>query len=155
MSARTNLLAAHASSRPLALKCLNWQGLNEFSLNTDINVFCLGLTCARVLSAPGWWWNKWLLIFSMGLYICHNSVTTVHFARARTEFCGENICFAKKKVFWAHENNFAFKISFWMCADLLFCACNVSLACSPDARSQCSLMLTARLLNTTQRYNVP
>ncbi len=51
----------HKSShcaRPLALKCLNWQSLHEFSLNTDINVCCSGLTCARALSAPGWWRNK-------------------------------------------------------------------------------------------------
>ncbi len=53
MSARTNLLTACVSSRPLALKCLNWQSLHEFSLNTDINVCCSGLTCARALSAPG------------------------------------------------------------------------------------------------------
>ncbi len=58
MSTRTNLLTARASSHPLALKCLNWQILHEFSLNTDINVCCSGLTCARALSAPGWWWNK-------------------------------------------------------------------------------------------------
>uniref|UniRef100_A0A673HM02 CD276 molecule n=1 Tax=Sinocyclocheilus rhinocerous TaxID=307959 RepID=A0A673HM02_9TELE len=45
MSTRTNLLTARSSSRPLALKCLNWQSLNEFSLNTDINVCCSGLTC--------------------------------------------------------------------------------------------------------------
>ncbi len=57
MSARTNLLTARASSRPLAL-CLNWQSLHEFSLNTDINVCCSGLTCVRALSAPGWWQNK-------------------------------------------------------------------------------------------------
>ncbi len=63
MSARTNLLTACVSSRPLALKCLNWQSLHEFSLNTDINVCCSGLTCARALSAPGWWRNKWQLIF--------------------------------------------------------------------------------------------
>ncbi len=49
MSARTNLLTARVSSRPLALKCLNWQSLHEFSLNTDINVCCSGL---------GWWRNK-------------------------------------------------------------------------------------------------
>ncbi len=47
-----------ASSHPLALKCLNWQSLHEFSLNTDINVCCSDLTCARALSAPGWWWSK-------------------------------------------------------------------------------------------------
>ncbi len=34
MSAFTNLLTARASSRSLALKCLNWQSLHEFSLNT-------------------------------------------------------------------------------------------------------------------------
>ncbi len=54
MSARTNLLTACASSYPLALKCLNWQSLHEFSLNTDINVYCSGLGW----SAPGWWRNK-------------------------------------------------------------------------------------------------
>ncbi len=43
MSARTNL-TARASSHPLALKCFNWQSLHEFSLNTDINVCCSGLT---------------------------------------------------------------------------------------------------------------
>ncbi len=55
LSARTNLLTGHVSSRPLALKCLNWQSLHEFSLKTDINVCGSGLTCARSLSAPGWW----------------------------------------------------------------------------------------------------
>ncbi len=44
------LFTAHASLHPLALKCLNWQSLHEFSLNTDINVCCLGLTCARAIS---------------------------------------------------------------------------------------------------------
>ncbi len=53
MSARTNLLTARASSRPLALKCLNWQSIHGFSLNTDINVCSSGLTCAHTLSAPG------------------------------------------------------------------------------------------------------
>ncbi len=47
ISACTNLLIARASSHPLALKCLNWQSLHEFSLNTDINMCCSGLTCAR------------------------------------------------------------------------------------------------------------
>ncbi len=56
MSARTNLLTARVSLRPLTLKYLNF--LHEFSLNTDINVCCSGLTCARALSAPGWWRNK-------------------------------------------------------------------------------------------------
>ncbi len=53
---------------------------------------------------------------------------------------------ARKIIFWANwflwrkcKIIFAFRISFWMCADLLFCTCNVSLACSPDARTQCSL----------------
>ncbi len=55
MSARTNLLTAHTSLHPLALKCLNRQSLHEFSLNTDINVGSSGLSCARVPSAPGWW----------------------------------------------------------------------------------------------------
>ncbi len=50
MSACTNLLTARASSHPLALKCLNWQSLHEFSLNTDINVFCSGLTSARAIN---------------------------------------------------------------------------------------------------------
>ncbi len=55
----------------------------------------------------------------MGLDLCHNSER-------------ERSYFERAKV------HFAFKISFWMCADFLFCACNVSLACSPDARPQCS-----------------
>ncbi len=46
-SARTNLLTARVSSHPPALKCLNWKSLHEFSLNTDINVCCSGLTCAH------------------------------------------------------------------------------------------------------------
>ncbi len=46
MSGYTNFLTARTSLRPLALKCLNCQGLNEFSLNTDINVCCSGLTCS-------------------------------------------------------------------------------------------------------------
>ncbi len=51
-------ITVRASKRPLALKCLNWQTLHEFSLNTDINVCCSGLTCAQAPSAPGWWRNK-------------------------------------------------------------------------------------------------
>ncbi len=43
----------------------------------------------------------------MGLDLCHNSArkrsyferAKVHFARARSEFCGENVRLAKKKVF--------------------------------------------------------
>ncbi len=58
MGARTNPLTARASSHHLALKCLNWQSLHEFSSNTDIKVCCSGLTCARMLSTPGWWWKK-------------------------------------------------------------------------------------------------
>ncbi len=77
MSARTNLLTARASLRPLALKCLNWQGLNEFSLNTVINVCCSGLTCARALSAR--WRNKWLLIFQHTAFALNKSEWFVHF----------------------------------------------------------------------------
>ncbi len=79
MSARTNLLTACVSSRPLALKCLNWQSLHEFSLNTDINVCCSGLTCARALSAPGWWRNKWQLIIQHTALALNKSEWFVHF----------------------------------------------------------------------------
>ncbi len=35
------------NENPLALNYLSWQSLHEISLNTDINVCCSGLTCAR------------------------------------------------------------------------------------------------------------
>ncbi len=79
MSTCTNLLTARASSHPLALKCLNWQSLHEFSLNTDINVCCSGLTCARALSAPGWWRNKWQLIIQHTALALNKSEWFVHF----------------------------------------------------------------------------
>ncbi len=79
MSACTHLLTARVSSRPLALKFLNWQSLHEFSLNTDINVCCSGLTCARALSAPGWWWNKWQLIIQHTALALNKSEWFVHF----------------------------------------------------------------------------
>ncbi len=79
MSACTHLLTARVSSRPLALKFLNWQSLHEFSLNTDINVCCSGLTCARTLSAPGWWWNKWQLIIQHTALALNKSEWFVHF----------------------------------------------------------------------------
>ncbi len=47
MSARTNLLTARASSRPLALKCLNWQSLHEFSLNTYISTCAVQVSSVR------------------------------------------------------------------------------------------------------------
>ncbi len=79
MSARTNLLTARASSHPLALKCLNWQSLHEFSLNADINVCCSGITCARTLSAPGWWRNKWQLIIQHREHTLNKSEWFAHF----------------------------------------------------------------------------
>ncbi len=57
-SARTNLLTARASSRPPALKCLNWQSLHEFSLNTDISMCVSGLTCARARALSALWWRS-------------------------------------------------------------------------------------------------
>uniref|UniRef100_A0A671QD94 BCL2 apoptosis regulator b n=1 Tax=Sinocyclocheilus anshuiensis TaxID=1608454 RepID=A0A671QD94_9TELE len=47
-------------------------------------------------------------------HLCHNSAhersyferAKVRFAHAQTEFCGENVCLTKKKVFRAHENQF-------------------------------------------------
>ncbi len=78
MSIRTNL-TGRASSPPLALKCLNWQGLHEFSVNTDINVCCSDLTCLRELSAPGWWRNKWQLIIQHTALALNKSEWFVHF----------------------------------------------------------------------------
>ncbi len=91
MSARTNLLTARASSRPLALKCFNWQSLHEFNLNTDINVCCSGLTCARTLSAPGWWWNKWQLIFQHTALALNKSEWFVHFFFFFSHHCCCNV----------------------------------------------------------------
>ncbi len=42
--AQGQIFSLHAQA--CILKCLNWQSLHEFSLNTDINVCCSGLTCA-------------------------------------------------------------------------------------------------------------
>ncbi len=73
-----------------------------------------------------------------GLDLCHNSAREKSYFK-HAKFCGENVHLRKKKVFQRTRINCAFKICFWICADLLFCVCSVSLACSPDARSQCSL----------------
>ncbi len=75
---------------------------------------------------------------NMGLDRCHNSALEISYFK-HAKFCGENVHLRKKKVFQRTKNDGAFKICFWICADLLFCVCSVSLACSPDARSQCSL----------------
>ncbi len=37
----------------LTLKCLNWQSVHEFSLNTDISVCCSGLTVRTRHQHPG------------------------------------------------------------------------------------------------------
>ena len=53
-----------------------------------------------------------------------------HFARAWTEFCGEMFVSQIRKYCERTKINFAFKISIWMCADVLFRVCKVSLSCS-------------------------
>ncbi len=68
-----------------------------------------------------------VMLTCMGLDLCHNSeldisyfeCAKVHFARVRT------VVFWRSKFFERTKIYFAFKISFWMCADLLFCTFNV------------------------------
>ncbi len=78
----------------------------------------------------------------MRLDLCHKSEyersyfqhTKVHLHARELSFVKTMFVSQRGKNFERTETNFAFKISFWMCADL-FCVCNVSLACSPDCKS--------------------
>ncbi len=69
----------------------NWQSLHEFNSNTDINVCCSGLTCARALSAPGWWRNKWQLIFQHTALALNKSEWFVHFFFFFSHHCCCNV----------------------------------------------------------------
>ncbi len=75
----------HKSSHYLALKCLNCQSLNEFSLNTYINVCCSGLfsisytihLCAPAISTHVM--MEWMLIFHHTAFALNKSEWFVHF----------------------------------------------------------------------------
>ncbi len=81
MSSQINLLTAHASSHPLALKCLNWQNVHEFSLNTDINVLLFrSHLCSRAtLSAPGRVMTEYMLIFQHTALALNKSEWFIYF----------------------------------------------------------------------------
>ncbi len=80
---RTSNERTHKSShcaRELWLLCLNWQSLHEFSYQHRYQrVLFRSHLCARALSAPRWWRNKWQLIIQHMELALNKSEWFVHF----------------------------------------------------------------------------